>query len=79
MSLGKFSGYFVQEWPDLVFWERHDPGDNPARSLGIFVAERAQKNAGLVRSEDRGRALDANRGDGDHGLVIPARPETAIR
>lgn len=73
VSLGEFSGYFVQEWPDLVFWERHDPGDNPARSLGILVAERAQKNAGLVWSEDRGRATDANRGGGDHGLAIPQK------
>jgi hypothetical protein len=78
VSLGEFSGYFVQEWPDLVFWERHDPGDNPARSLGILVAERAQKNAGLVRSEDRGRALDANRG-GVHGLVIPEKRDRRPR
>ena len=73
VSLGEFSGYFVQEWPDLVFWERHDPGDDPARSLGIVVSERAQKNAGLVWSEDRGRATDANRGGGDHGLAIPEK------
>ena len=73
MSLGEFSGYFVQEWPDLVFRKRHDPGDNPARSLGILVSERAQKNAGLVRAEDRGRAMDANRGGGDHGLAIPEK------
>jgi hypothetical protein len=73
VSLGEFSGYFIQKWPDLVFWERHDPGDYPARSLGIFVSERAQKNAGLVRPEDRGRALDANRGGGNHGLAIPKK------
>jgi len=69
VSLGEFSGYFVQEWPDLVFRERHDPGDNPARSLGILVPERAQKNAGLVWSEDRRRSTDANRSGGDHGLA----------
>jgi hypothetical protein len=73
VSLREFSGYFIQKWPDLVFWERHDPGDNPARSLGILVSERAQKNAGLVRPEDRGRALDANRGGRDHGLAIPEK------
>ncbi len=33
------------------------------------MSERTEKNAGLVRAEDRGRALDANRGGGDHGLV----------
>jgi hypothetical protein len=69
VSLAEFSGYFIQEWPDLVFWERHDPGDNPARSLGILVPERAQKNAGLVWSEYRRRATDANRSGGDHGLA----------
>jgi hypothetical protein len=80
VSLGEFRGYFVQEWPDLVFCERHNPGDNPARSLGIFVPERAEKNAGLIRSEDRGRAADANRGGGDHGLGYSreTRPETTI-
>ena len=70
VSLGEFNGYFVQEWPDLVFSERQDPGDNPARSLGILVAERAQKDARLVRPEDRSRAFDVNRGR-NHGLAIP--------
>ena len=58
VSLREFSGYFVQEWPDLAFRERHDPGDNPAGSLGSLRSERAQKNAGLVRPKDRGRALN---------------------
>ncbi len=69
VSMGEFGGYFVQERADSVFRERHDPGDNPARSLGILVPERAQKNAGLVWSEDRRRATDANRSGGDHGLA----------
>jgi len=60
VALGEFSRYFAQEWPDSVFRERHDPGDNPARSLGTLRFERAQKNAGLVRPEDRGRAFDVN-------------------
>ena len=72
MSLRKFSGYVVQEWPDLAFRKGHDPGDNPAGSLGSLWSERAQKNAGLVRSEDRGRAVDVYR-TGDHGVAIPER------
>jgi hypothetical protein len=43
------------------------------------VAERAEKNAGLVRLKERGRATDANRGGGDHGLTIPeSETEAAI-
>jgi len=71
VSLGEFSEYFVQECPDLVFWERHDPGDNPARSLGVLVPERAQKHTGLIGPQNSRRATDANRGGGDHGLAIP--------
>ena len=37
------------------------------------MSERTEKNAGLVRTEDRGCALDANRGGGDHGLVNPEK------
>jgi hypothetical protein len=37
------------------------------------VSKRAQKNAGLVWSEDRRRATDANRGGGDHGFAIPEK------
>jgi hypothetical protein len=70
--LRKFSGYVVQQWPDLAFRKGHDPGDNPAGSLGGLRSERAQKNAGLVRSEDRGRAVDVYRG-GHHGVAIPER------
>ena len=79
VSLGEFGGYFVQQWADLVFRERHDPGDNPAGPLGSLRTERPQKNAGLVGPEDRGRAFDVYR-SGDHGLAIPenARPEAAI-
>ncbi len=69
VTLGEFSGYVIQERTDLIFRKRHDPGDNSARSLGILVSERTEKNSGLVRAEDRGRALDAYRGGGDHGLV----------
>jgi len=72
VSLRKFSGYIVQQWPDLAFREGHNPGDNPAGSLGSFRSERAQKNAGLVRSEHRGRAVDVYR-TGDHGVAIPER------
>ena len=66
---GEFSGYVIQERTDLIFRKRHDPGDYSARSLGILVPERTEKNSGLVRAENRGRALDAYRGGGDHGLV----------
>ena len=66
---GEFSGYVIQERTDFIFRKRHDPGDNSARSLGILVPERTEKNSGLVRTEDRGRALDAYRGGGNHGLV----------
>ena len=45
VSLGEFSGYFVQERADSVFRERHDPGDDPADPLGIARAEGPQKNA----------------------------------
>ena len=69
VALGEFSGYVIQERTDLIFRKGHDPGDNSARSLGILVPERTEKNSGLVRTEDRGRALDAYRGGGDHGLV----------
>src|ERR1051326_3538802 len=50
VSLGEFSRYLIQERPDLIFRKRHDPGDNSARSLGILVSERTEKNAGLVRA-----------------------------
>jgi hypothetical protein len=69
MTLGEFSGYVIQERTDLIFRKRHDPGDNSARSLGILVPEGTEKNSGLVRAKDRGRALDAYRGGGDHRLV----------
>ena len=71
-------GYFVQQWPDLVFRERHDPGDYPARSLGRLWSERAQKDAGLVRSEDRARALDLCR-DSGHELVMPENCDEKLR
>src|SRR5205807_6657804 len=69
MTVGEFSGYVFQKRTDLIFRKGHDPGDNSARSLGILVSERTEKNSGLVRAKDRGRALDAYRGSGDHGLV----------
>jgi hypothetical protein len=69
VTLGEFSGYVIQERTDLNFRKGDDPGDNSARSLGILVPERTEKNSGLVRAEDRGRALDAYRRGGDHGLV----------
>ena len=31
VPLGEFGGDFVQERPDSVFRERHDPGDDPGR------------------------------------------------
>ena len=37
------------------------------------MSERTEKNARLVRTEDRGRAMDANRGGSDHGLVNPEK------
>jgi hypothetical protein len=37
------------------------------------VSERTEKNSGLVRAEDRGRALDTYRGGGDHGLFAPEK------
>jgi hypothetical protein len=78
VSLREFSKYFLQEWPDLVFWERHDSGDDSANSLGSLRSERAQKNAGLVGSEDRGSALNVHRG-GDHGLAIPDKRDRKPR
>ena len=42
------------------------------------MSERAEKNAGLVRAEDRGRTLDANRGGG-HGLAIPEKRGWKLR
>jgi len=61
VSLGKFGGNRIQEWADLVFRERHDPGENPASVLWILRSERAQKNARLVRPEDRDRSFDVDR------------------
>ena len=52
--------------------------DNPAGSLGSLRTEWAQKNAGLVRPEDRGRALDVNR-VGVHGLVISQKQDRKRR
>jgi hypothetical protein len=48
VTLGKFCGDYVQQRPDLVFWERHDPGDNSADPLRISWAEWPQKYARLV-------------------------------
>jgi len=47
-------------------------------SLGTLRFERAQKNAGLIRPEDRGRAFDVNR-VGFHGLVIPEKRDRRPR
>jgi len=44
VSLGEFRRYIVQERADPVFRERHDPGDNPAGSLGISRTEWPQEN-----------------------------------
>ena len=77
VSPREFSGHFVQEWPYLAFRERHDPGDNPACSLGSLRSERAQKYAGLVGPEDRGRASHVHRGS-EHGLVIPVLREAQL-
>ena len=78
VSSREFSGYFLQKWPHLALRERHDSGDNSASSLGSLRSERAQKNAGLVRSEDRARALDIGRSS-DHELAIPENCDGKLR
>jgi hypothetical protein len=45
VSLGEVSKDFVQEGADLVFRERHDPGDDPGDPLRIPRSEGSQKNA----------------------------------
>jgi hypothetical protein len=78
VSSREFSGYFLQKRPHLALRERHDSGDNSASSLGSLRSERAQKNAGLVRSEDRARALDICRSS-DHELAIPENCDEKLR
>ena len=48
VSLGEFSRYLIQKRPDLIFRKRHDPGDNPTRSLGILVSEGTEKNGSTI-------------------------------
>ena len=60
VSLGKFSGDFVQKRSDSVFRERHDSRNDPGDPLGIAGAEGPQKNARLVGLQDRSRAVDVD-------------------
>jgi hypothetical protein len=78
VSSREFSGYFLQKWSHLALWKRHDSSDNSARSLGSLRFERAQKNAGLVRPEDRGRAPDICRSS-DHELALPENCDGKLR
>ena len=45
VPLGEVGADLVQERTDLVFRERHDPGDDPADPLGTARIEWPQKNA----------------------------------
>jgi hypothetical protein len=45
VPLGKFNGDFVQQRPDSVFRERHDPGDDSGDALGTPRTEGPQKHA----------------------------------